>query len=59
MFESLKERYEKNWCRKDQLQRFVLLGAINQEEYERITGEPLKDDIVKNQAREAEDMDQA
>lgn len=40
MFESLKERYEKNWCRKDQLERFVQLGAIKPEQYEEITGEP-------------------
>lgn len=39
MFNSLKERYEKNWCRKDQLQQFVSLGAITVEEYEIITGE--------------------
>lgn len=39
MFESLKERYEKNWCRKDQLRRFVQLGAITEEEYEAITDE--------------------
>ncbi|WP_313429711.1 XkdX family protein [Siminovitchia terrae] len=40
MFESLKERFEKNWCRKDQLQRFVQLGAINTAQYKEITGEP-------------------
>ncbi|GKV55963.1 hypothetical protein NCCP2222_19100 [Sporosarcina sp. NCCP-2222] len=40
MFESLKERYEKNWCRKDQLARFVQLAAITPEQYEEITGEP-------------------
>lgn len=39
MFESLKERYEKNWCRKDQLQRFVELGAITPEQYKEITDE--------------------
>ena len=39
MFESLKERYEKNWCRKDQLVRYVQLGAITAEEYKQITGE--------------------
>lgn len=40
MFEELKRRYEKNWCRKDQLQRFVQLGVITEQEYEDITGEP-------------------
>lgn len=39
MFESLKERYTKNWCRKDQLQRFVQLSAITPEQYEEITEE--------------------
>lgn len=39
MFESLKERYEKNWCRKDQLHRFVELGAITPEQYGEITSE--------------------
>ncbi len=39
MFEDLKYRYNKNWCRKDQLQQYVDLGAITAEEYEEITGE--------------------
>ncbi len=39
MFENLKRRYEKNWCRKDQLRQFVVLGQITAEEYELITGE--------------------
>lgn len=39
MFESLKDRYEKNWCRKDQLRQFVKLGAITSKQYEEITGE--------------------
>lgn len=43
MFEKLKERYEKNWCRKDQLRQFVELEAITAEEYEKITGEPLEE----------------
>lgn len=40
MFESLKERYAKNWVRKDQLRRYVELGVITPAEYELITGEP-------------------
>ncbi len=40
MFEELKERYEKNWVRDDQLQQYVKLGAITSDEYEQITGEP-------------------
>ena len=39
MFEELKERYEKNWCRKDQLQQYVVFSVITPEEYEQITGE--------------------
>ncbi len=38
MFEILKKRYEKNFVRKDQLQRYVVLGKITQEEYEKIVG---------------------
>ncbi|WP_121605509.1 XkdX family protein [Virgibacillus sp. Bac332] len=44
MFESLKERYAKNWCRKDQLKRFVELEAITEAEYALITGEPYSTD---------------
>jgi uncharacterized XkdX family phage protein len=44
LFESLKERYEKNWCRKDQLQRFVQLSAITPEQYKEISGELYSDD---------------
>ncbi|SFP19346.1 XkdX family protein [Salibacterium halotolerans] len=39
MFEYLKQRYEWNWCRKDQLQQFVDLQAITKADYETITGE--------------------
>lgn len=39
MFEVLKDRYEKEWCRKDQLQQYVALGVITPEQYEEITGE--------------------
>ncbi|MBE1554816.1 XkdX family protein [Sporosarcina limicola] len=39
LFESLKYRYHKNWCRKDQLARFVKLGAITPEEYKEIANE--------------------
>lgn len=52
MFESLSERYKKNWCRKDQLQRFVELGAITEEQYTLITGETM--DGQKISAGEAE-----
>ncbi len=39
MFEILKQRYERNFVRKDQLQRYVTLGKITQEQYFDITGE--------------------
>ncbi|WP_208401984.1 XkdX family protein [Halalkalibacterium halodurans] len=42
MFETLKERFLKNWCRKDQLKQFVQLGAITADEYKEITGEDFK-----------------
>lgn len=37
MFEKWKERYEKHWCTKEQLQRLVVLGVLTQEEYLLIT----------------------
>ena len=36
MFELLKMRYQKNFVRKDQLLRYVALGKITQEEYQKI-----------------------
>lgn len=36
MFEILKERYKKNFVRKDQLLRYVVLGKITQEQYQNI-----------------------
>ena len=39
MFENLKKRYEMNFIRKDQLQIYVTLGKITQEEYILIVGE--------------------
>ncbi|WP_312071807.1 XkdX family protein [Anaerotignum propionicum] len=41
MFENLKLRFEKNFVRKDQLQKFVGFGKITTEEYKEITGEDL------------------
>ncbi len=38
MFEILKQRYERNFVRKDQLQRYVTLGKITQEQYLDIVG---------------------
>ncbi len=38
-YEKLKDRYEKGYCTKAQLKRYVELGAITEEEYEEITGE--------------------
>lgn len=36
MYEILKERYLKNFVRKDQLLRYMKLGKITQEEYQNI-----------------------
>lgn len=38
MFESLKARYERGWIRADQLQRYVTLGVITQDQADEITG---------------------
>ena len=39
MYELLKQRYQKNFARKDQLQRYVILGKITQKQYLDIIGE--------------------
>jgi uncharacterized XkdX family phage protein len=39
MFEILKQRYQRNFVRKDQLQRYVALGKITQKQYLDIIGE--------------------
>lgn len=36
MYEILKQRYERNFVRKDQLQRYVALGKITQQQYQQI-----------------------
>ncbi|NCC17217.1 MAG: XkdX family protein [Clostridia bacterium] len=41
MFDGLKTRFEKNFVRKDQLQKYVAFGKITTEEYQEITGEVL------------------
>lgn len=38
-FATLKARYERGGCTKEQLRRFVQLGALTDEEYEEITCE--------------------
>ena len=40
MFEILKQRYEMNFVRKDQLKQYVKLKAITAQEYQLITNEP-------------------
>ena len=45
MFKILKQRYERNFVRKDQLQRYVILGKITQQQYLDIVGE--KQEIEK------------
>lgn len=39
MYELLKQRYQRNFVRKDQLQRYVILGKITQKQYLDIIGE--------------------
>ena len=39
MFEVLKEKYQRNFVRKDQLLRYMHLGKITQGEYEKIIKE--------------------
>ncbi len=46
MYELLKQRYERNFVRKDQLQRYVTLGKITQEQYEQIVKE--KQEVEKD-----------
>lgn len=41
-FDTLKERYERGGCTKEQLQKFVGFGVITAEEYKEITGEEYK-----------------
>ncbi len=36
MYEILKERYQRNFVRKDQLLRYVALGKITKQEYQQI-----------------------
>ena len=40
MYEKIKTRYNKGYVTKEQLARYVELGAITAEEYEEIAGEP-------------------
>ena len=44
MFEILKQRYERNFVTKEQLQRYVKLGKITQQEYLEIVGEKQESD---------------
>lgn len=46
MYEILKQRYQRNFVRKDQLQRYVTLGKITQEQYEQIVKE--KQEVEKD-----------
>ena len=46
MYEILKQRYERNFVRKDQVQKYVTLGKITQEQYEQIVKE--KQEVEKD-----------
>ena len=39
MFERYKDRYEKGWATKEQLQRLVNLGLLTEEEYNLIVAD--------------------
>lgn len=43
-FERWKQRYEKHWCTKEQLQRLVELQVLTPEQYTEITGEEISDE---------------
>jgi len=47
MYEILKQRYERNFVRKDQLQRYVALGKITQQQYEQIVKEKQEVELIK------------
>lgn len=38
MFENIKDRYDRGWIRDDQLQRYVSLGVITQDQADEIAG---------------------
>lgn len=44
MFENLKERYKKNWCRTDQLKKYVELKVITKEEFDLIVNQNKEND---------------
>lgn len=37
-FEKWKERYDKKWCTKEQLEKLVSLGVLTKEEFDSIVG---------------------
>lgn len=38
-FEKWRDRYERSWCTKGQLQRLTQLGVLTENEYREITGD--------------------
>lgn len=40
MFEKIKSRYDKGWVTLAQLQKYVELGVITEEQYTEICGQP-------------------
>ena len=41
-YKKLKARYERNGCTEEQLERFVELGCLTADEYQKITGREYK-----------------
>ena len=46
MYELLKQRYERNFVRKDQLLKYVALGKITKEEYQQIIDDVSDKEVI-------------
>ena len=46
MFEILKQRYQRNFVRKDQLLKYVALGKITKEEYQQIIDDVSDKEVI-------------
>lgn len=46
MYEILKERYQMNFVRKDQLLKYVALGKITKEEYQQIIDDVSDKEVI-------------
>ncbi len=46
MYEILKQRYQRNFVRKDQLLKYVALGKITKEEYQQIIDDVSDKEVI-------------